>query len=103
MADPAPPHEPPAPGERRFFWPGGLSARLLILTVIIVALANLLILPPNLAAFEQQWLLDRLRAAELASSLDFFNVPQREKDEVLAAFAAHKGEVTEGSLANTAR
>jgi len=42
-------------------------------------------------------------AAELASSLDFFNVPQREKDEVLAAFAAHKGEVTEGSLANTAR
>jgi hypothetical protein len=23
-------------------------------------------------------------------------VPEREKDEVLAAFAAHKGEVTEG-------
>ena len=40
-------------------------------------------------------------AAELARSLDFFNVPQREKDEVLAAFAAHKGEVTEGSLAVT--
>src|SRR5512141_355170 len=37
-------------------------------------------------------------AAELARSLDFFNVPQREKDEVLAAFAGHKTEVTEGSM-----
>jgi hemoglobin len=35
-------------------------------------------------------------AAELGRSLDSFNVPQREKEEVLAAFAAHKGEVTEG-------
>jgi hemoglobin len=35
-------------------------------------------------------------AAELARTLDVFNVPEREKDEVLAAFAAHKGEVTEG-------
>ena len=38
-------------------------------------------------------------AAELGRSLDFFKVPQQEKDEVLAAFAAHKGEVTEGSMA----
>ena len=38
-------------------------------------------------------------AAELARSLDRFRVPEREKQEVLAAFAAHKGEVTEGSLA----
>jgi hemoglobin len=37
-------------------------------------------------------------AAELARSLDHFGVPQREKDEVLAAFSAHKGEVTEGSM-----
>jgi hemoglobin len=35
-------------------------------------------------------------AAELSRSLDHFNVPEREKGEVLAAFAAHKGEVTEG-------
>ena len=41
-------------------------------------------------------------AGELGRSLDFFNVPQKEKDEVLAAFAAHKREVTEGSMA-TAR
>jgi hemoglobin len=38
-------------------------------------------------------------AAELARSLDAFNVPTREKDEVLAAFAAHKVEVTAGSAA----
>ena len=38
-------------------------------------------------------------AAELARSLDAFSVPEREKGEVLAAFAAHKGEVTEGSRA----
>ena len=34
--------------------------------------------------------------AELGRTLDFFNVPAPEKEEVLAAFAAHKGEVTEG-------
>ena len=33
-------------------------------------------------------------AAELGRTLDFFQVPEREKG--LAAFAAHKGEVTEG-------
>jgi hemoglobin len=38
-------------------------------------------------------------AAELGRSLDFFRIPEREKGEVLAAFAAHKAEVTEGSLA----
>ena len=38
-------------------------------------------------------------AAELQRSLEAFKVPQREQDEVLGAFAAHKGEVTEGSAA----
>jgi hemoglobin len=38
-------------------------------------------------------------AGELARTLDFFKVPEKEKGEVLAAFAAHKGEVTEGSMA----
>ncbi len=36
-------------------------------------------------------------AAELGRTLDFVGVPEREKGEVLAAFAAHKSEVTEGS------
>jgi hemoglobin len=35
-------------------------------------------------------------AAELGRTLDFFKVPRREKGEVLAAFAAHKNEVTAG-------
>jgi len=35
-------------------------------------------------------------AAELARSLDQFGVPEKEKGEVLAAFAGHKGEVVEG-------
>jgi hemoglobin len=38
-------------------------------------------------------------AAELGRTLDFFKVPQREKAEVLSAFAAHKGEVTAGYVA----
>jgi hemoglobin len=38
-------------------------------------------------------------AGELGRSLDFFKVPEREKGEVLAAFAAHKGEVTAGAAA----
>jgi hemoglobin len=36
-------------------------------------------------------------AAELGRTLDHFQIPEQEKGEVLAAFAAHKGEVTEGS------
>jgi hemoglobin len=40
-------------------------------------------------------------AGELARSLDFFRVPELEKSQVLAAFAAHKGEVTEGSTAGS--
>ena len=35
-------------------------------------------------------------AAVLSRSLDHFSVPQKEKGEVLAAFAAHKNEVTAG-------
>jgi hemoglobin len=35
-------------------------------------------------------------ARVLARSLDHFSVPQREKSEVLTAFAAYKSEVTEG-------
>ena len=41
-------------------------------------------------------------AAELGRTLDFVKVPQREKGEVLAAFAAHKNEVTQGYMATVA-
>ncbi|HSL75974.1 MAG TPA: group 1 truncated hemoglobin [Candidatus Limnocylindrales bacterium] len=42
-------------------------------------------------------------AAQLGRTLDAFEVPEKEKDEVLGAFAAHKGEVTEGYLAAARR
>ncbi|MET0272959.1 MAG: HAMP domain-containing sensor histidine kinase [Phenylobacterium sp.] len=70
MADAAPtPQELPKPGRRRFFWPGGLSARLLTLTILFVALGGAIALPPALAAFQEQWLLDRVRAAETISRI----------------------------------
>lgn len=67
MADVSIPDQPSPAAPPRSWWPGGLSARLLLVTVLIVVLANLLIVPPSLAAFEESWLQDRLRAAELAS------------------------------------
>jgi signal transduction histidine kinase len=59
--------EAPERNRRRLFWPGGLSARLLVLTVFFAALGGAMTIPPAMAAFERQWLLDRVRAAELAS------------------------------------
>jgi signal transduction histidine kinase len=67
MADAPTPQQLAKPSSRRFFWPGGLSARLLLLTILFVALGGALTLPPVLAAYEREWLLDRVRAAELAS------------------------------------
>ena len=42
-------------------------------------------------------------AAELGRTLDFVKVPRREKEEVLAAFAAHKNEVTAGYMAKSSQ
>jgi signal transduction histidine kinase len=84
MADGPTPQALPKPNRRRFFWPGGLSARLLILTVLFVALGGALVLPPALAAYEEQWLLDRVRAAELASLAPEV-APDRVVSEQLAA------------------
>ena len=39
-------------------------------------------------------------ASVLAQTMDAFEIPATEKEEVLGAFAAHKGEVTEGSMAD---
>ena len=60
-------HAASAETARRIFWPGGLSARLLVLTVLFVLLAELLILGPSLATFEERWLAERVRAAELTT------------------------------------
>src|SRR6478609_8461088 len=76
---PSGPESEPAPPLRpRLAWlgrltirppplPGGLSLRLLMLTALFVVLAELFILWPATAQFEEGWLLDRIRAAELAS------------------------------------
>jgi signal transduction histidine kinase len=55
------------PHPRRWLWPGGLSARLLLLTALFVMLAELLILAPSLAGYEEGRLEERVGAAELAS------------------------------------
>jgi hemoglobin len=36
-------------------------------------------------------------AAELRRALEHYNVPEREKEEAMAAFIAHRDEVTAGS------
>ena len=84
MADAPTPQEQPRPTRPRFYWPGGLSARLLILTILFVVLGGALALPPALAAFEEQWLLDRIRAAELASMAPEV-APDRKVSEQLSA------------------
>ena len=87
MAEPVTPSAtegPPTevkPG-RRFPWPGGLSARLLMLTALFVAIAGAVILPLALADFERQWLLDRVRAAELASTIADADPERRVTDKV---------------------
>src|SRR6201996_4175429 len=67
MADAPTPQVTAIKVRRRLPLPGGLSSRLLLLTILFVALGGALTLPPALAAYERQWLLDRVRAAELAS------------------------------------
>ena len=47
--------------------PVGLSARLLLLTTAFVMAAALMIIAPSLASFEEGWLTDRVRLAEVAS------------------------------------
>jgi|WetSurMetagenome_2_1015567.scaffolds.fasta_scaffold64481_2 signal transduction histidine kinase len=56
-----------APLGRRLVWPGGLSARLLLLTVLFALAGAVLILVPSLADYQEARYLDRIRAAELAS------------------------------------
>ncbi|HEY0435296.1 MAG TPA: HAMP domain-containing sensor histidine kinase [Phenylobacterium sp.] len=85
MADAAPtPQELERPRRPRFFWPGGLSARLLLLTILFVASAGAMALPWALASYEEQWLLDRVRAAELASMAPDV-APDRKVSEQIAA------------------
>jgi len=48
-------------------WFDGLSARLLLLTLLVVVLANAVIVPVLLATRQREWLSDKVAAGELAS------------------------------------
>jgi signal transduction histidine kinase len=45
----------------------GLSAKLLLLTVLFVMLAEVLVFVPSISNFRRQWLMERLAAAQIAS------------------------------------
>ena len=83
MADDAPLSDPKPKGRRRVLWPGGLSARLLLITALVVVLANAIIVPVLLATRQREWLSDRVAAGELASFV------------VTGVNAAPEGKVTE--------
>jgi signal transduction histidine kinase len=66
-----------------------LSAKLLVLTILFVMLAEVLIFVPSVANFRINWLADRLTAAQLASlaaeASPNGDVPQRLRNELLRA------------------
>jgi signal transduction histidine kinase len=45
----------------------GLSAKLLVLTILFVMLAEVLVFVPSVSNFRRQWLIERLAAAQIAS------------------------------------
>jgi signal transduction histidine kinase len=47
--------------------PANLSSRLLVLTAVFAVAVEALIVAPSVASFQERWLLERIRAAELAS------------------------------------
>jgi len=65
----------------------GLSAKLLLLTLLFVMLAEVLIFVPSVANFRINWLNDRLTAAQLASlaaeASPNGDVPQMLRNELL--------------------
>ena len=121
MADAAPPPSGPpsgtpasAPGGRArpgltlpvhipVRWPGGLSARLLLLTLLIVTVVGMLAVPPTLASFEERWLLDRVRAAELASTIAEADPDRRVTDRIAAQLLDGAGVVSVAMQADGVR
>src|SRR5580698_1589264 len=88
MADDAPLSEPAQRGGRRVLWPGGLSARLLLATLLVVVLANAVIVPVLHANRQRDWLSEKVAAGELASfvvSVPQGRVTQQVKSQILKA------------------
>src|SRR5476651_1946207 len=88
MADDAPLSDPAQRGGRRVLWPGGLSARLLLATLLVVVFANAVIVPVLLANRQRDWLSEKVAAGELASfvvSVPQGKVTQPVKQQILKA------------------
>ena len=82
--------------------PVGLSARLLGLTAAFVMAAALLIIAPSLASFEEGWLTDRVRLAEVASlaveASPVGAVPEKLAGELLAGAGVVSVSVQSGGV-----
>ena len=59
------PKVPDAEAPSRYF--PGLSAKLLLLTILFVMVAEVLVFVPSVSNFRRQWLMERLAAAQIAS------------------------------------
>ncbi|HEX2446563.1 MAG TPA: HAMP domain-containing sensor histidine kinase [Methyloceanibacter sp.] len=65
MKDDAP--SPASEIARRSRYVPGLSAKLLLLTILFVMVAEVLVFVPSVSNFRRQWLMERLAAAQIAS------------------------------------
>src|SRR3712207_13293 len=69
----------------------GLSARLLLLTILFVMLAEVLIYVPSVANFRRTWLNDRLAAAQIAALVLDAAPAERLSDDLEARLLAGVG------------
>lgn len=80
----------------------GLSAKLLVLTVIFVMIAEVLIFVPSIASFKLRWLEERLGTAAAVSVVlvheDFESLPRTLQDDVLIALGAKAIAVRNGDV-----
>ncbi len=80
----------------------GLSAKLLLLTVLFVMLAEILIFLPSIANFKLRWLEERLGTAAAVSVVlvheDFESLPRTLQDDVLIALGAKAIAVRNGDV-----
>jgi len=73
-------------GTRRGYEPG-LSAKLLLLTILFVMVAEIFVFVPSVSNFRRQWLMERLEAAKIASlaadAAPGGQLPEALRDELL--------------------
>lgn len=85
MNDETSPKLPQAKPRRRYS--PGLSAKLLLLTIVFVMVAEVLVFVPSISNFRRQWLNERLDAAQIASlaaeAAPGGQLPSRLRDELL--------------------